>query len=199
MSPYWMPHVLLALLLCAGNGHASTQDGAAALPPSPAQAVAQAVPVAIPDGTPIHVEIAESLDSAAHKRGDMFRLTLVDPIVIDGREIVPAGTAGTGQITHAAPARGGGAPGELLIAARSLETANGTVPLRGFKLGASGDDNSGMALGVSAAIGPFAMFIRGREIVIPAGTRGIAKVKATAGPPSTTPPAPDPPAQSMEQ
>ena len=50
------------------------------------------------------------------------------------------------------------------------------MPLRGLKLGVAGADNSGMAIGVSLAAGPFAMFIRGREIEIPALTRVEAKV-----------------------
>ncbi|MCD9088062.1 hypothetical protein [Stenotrophomonas sp. SY1] len=152
--------------------------------PHVVQADATAKPIVIPDGTSVRVEVAESLNSSVLKRGDTFKLILAEPIVIDGLEVVPAGTPGIGQITHAAAARGGGAPGELLIAARSLETADGPVLLRGFKLGATGDDNSGMALGISTAIGPFAMFIRGREIVIPAGTRGIAKIKAPPAAPS---------------
>ncbi len=66
----------------------------------------------------------------------------------------------------------------------------GHLLLRGFKLGASGDDNTGMALGVSIAAGPFAMFIQGREIVIPAGTRGIARSKAPPSVAAEASPAP---------
>ena len=137
---------------------------------------------AIPAGTPVFIEIAEPLASSTHKRGDIFAITLAEPLVLDGVERLPRGTRGTGEIVHAAAARGGGAPGELLIAARTLETAQGPLLLRGFKLGATGDDNSGMAIGVSLGAGPFAMFIRGREIVIPAGTRGAAKTKAAPAP-----------------
>jgi hypothetical protein len=137
----------------------------------------------MPAGTPLVMEIAEPLASSTHKRGDTFAITLVEPLLVDGVEIVPAGSYGTGEIIHAAPARGGGAPGELLIAARTLDTPHGQLQLRGFKLGATGGDNSGMALGVSVAIGAFAMFIRGHEIVIPAGTRGIVRTK---NPPSVT-------------
>ncbi|KRG64728.1 hypothetical protein ABB26_06815 [Stenotrophomonas humi] len=149
--------------------------------------VTEAVP-AIPSGTPVFIEIAEPLASSTHKRGDIFAITLAEPLLLDGVERLPRGTRGTGQIIHAAAARGGGAPGELLIAARTLETAQGPLLLRGFKLGASGEDNTGMALGVSLAAGPFAMFIRGREIVIPAGTRGIAKTKTAPTPATSAPP-----------
>lgn len=179
----------MALALHAASSSAASQDQILPAPVSAAETApaltAETAPV-IPAGTPVIIEITESLASSTHKRGDAFAITLVEPLLLDGIERLPRGTRGTGEIVHAAAARGGGAPGELLIAARTLETPQGQLPLRGFKLGATGDDNSGMALGVSIAAGPFAMFIRGREIEIPAGTRGIAKTMAAATPVKST-------------
>ena len=129
-------------------------------------------------GTLVAREIVDTLKSTQRKRGDKFVLRVVDPVIVDGVELISAGTIGIGEVVHAAAARGGGAPGELLIAARSLDVRGQSIPLRGLKLGATGGDNTGMALGVSFAAGPFAMFIRGREIEIPALTRVVAKVAA---------------------
>lgn len=130
----------------------------------------------LPAGHLIDLEIAQPLNSWEFKRGDAFLLTVAVPVLVDSREVIPAGTPVHGEIVHAAAARGGGAPGELLIAARSLEVSGQILRLRGLKLGGAGDDNSGMALGVSFAAGPFAMFIRGTEIEIPPGTRVHAKL-----------------------
>ena len=130
----------------------------------------------VPANTVVDLEILDLLDSYQHKRGDKFRIRVVTSVAIDGTSLIAAGTLGVGEIVHAAAARGGGAPGELLIAARSLDIDGQPAPLRGLKLGVTGDDNSGMALGVSFAAGPFAMFIRGREIEIPAGTRVSARL-----------------------
>lgn len=127
-------------------------------------------------GTVVELEITESINSSQRKRGDRFGLRLAQPLRIGDTIVVPAGTPAVGEIVHASAARGGGAPGELLLAARHLDAAGVQAPLRGLKLGATGGDNSGMALGVSFAAGPFAMFIRGREIEIPAGTRVGAKL-----------------------
>lgn len=156
-------------------------DARAQVPPDPATAVAPADPGAaaccrVAAGTVVALEILDPLNSSQRKRGDKFALRVVTPFVADGRELIPAGTTGIGEVVHAAAARGGGAPGELLIAARSLDVRGQSVPLRGLKLGVTGIDNSGMALGVSFAAGPFALFIRGREIEIPALTRVEAKV-----------------------
>lgn len=126
-------------------------------------------------GTAVDIEISETINSSRHKRGDKFPLRLAKALVIDGHLLVPAGTPGIGEVVHAAAARGGGSPGELLIAARYFDFSGQKLPLRGMKLGIAGGDNTGMAFGVSFAAGPFAMFIRGHEIEIPAGTRANAK------------------------
>lgn len=187
---------MTALILYAAFGIASAQEQAPGIVVSPEPPPLTTGPAiaAIPPGTSVSIEISASLASSTHKRGDTFPITLAAPLLLDGMELLPAGTGGTGEIIHATPARGGGAPGELLIAARMLETPEGPLPLRGFKLGATGDDNSGMAIGVALAVGPFAMFIRGREIVIPAGTRGIARTRALAASAATT--VPEPPMDS---
>ncbi|WP_202845377.1 hypothetical protein [Luteimonas saliphila] len=127
-------------------------------------------------GHAIDLEIAQPLNSWEFKRGDAFRLTVAAPVVVNGHELIPVGTPVAGEIVHADAARGGGAPGELLIAARSLEIDGRNLRLRGLKLGGAGQDNSQLAIGVSMGAGPFAMFIRGREIEIPQGTRVHARL-----------------------
>ncbi|GAB3350201.1 hypothetical protein GCM10027430_12900 [Lysobacter tyrosinilyticus] len=127
-------------------------------------------------GTLVELEILTPINSSQHKRGDKFGLRLASPLVHDGAPCVPAGTLGVGQVVHAMPAHGGGKPGELLLAGRYLDFGGQQIPLRGMKAGAVGDANYGAALGTAFAIGPFAMFIRGHEIEIPAGTRVTAKL-----------------------
>ncbi len=130
----------------------------------------------IPAETVLVLETLEPLNSAVLKRGDKFALRLAEPWPTDGTPLLAAGTQGMGEVVHAQAAHGGGAPGELLLAARYLEIGGQRIPLRGYRLGASGKSNSGLALGASFVTGPFALFIRGREIEIPAHTRGEAKV-----------------------
>lgn len=171
------------LLLAACMAWAVAGTAVAQAPVPAPQTPVAAIPAAIESaccsvasGTAIDLEIMEPIGSWQHKRGDKFQLRLAQPLMVDGQVLVPAGATGVGEIVHAAAARGGGAPGELLIAARYLDIGDRRLPLRGMKLGGAGGDNSGMALGVSFAAGPFAMFIRGHEIEIPAGTRANAKV-----------------------
>lgn len=130
----------------------------------------------IADGTAVTIEILDPLNSALLKRGDKFRLRLAEPVLAEGKPVLAAGVEGMGEIVHAEKSRSGGKAGELLIAARYLETSGTQVPLRGLKLGGRGKDNTNAAMATAFAVGPFALFVRGREIVIPAGTLAQAKI-----------------------
>lgn len=130
----------------------------------------------IADGTAVTIEILEPLSSALVKRGDKFRLRLADPVLVEGKPVLASGIEGVGEIVHAEKSRSGGKAGELLIAARYLETPGTQVPLRGLKLGGRGKDNTNAAMATAFAVGPFALFVHGREIVIPAGTLAQAKI-----------------------
>ncbi|MFD0740021.1 hypothetical protein ACFQZQ_12120 [Lysobacter koreensis] len=194
-SSVWM----LAALVAAGMAHASAATPE--LHPMPdttvatsAADVATAAPTAccrIAAGTVVELEITEPVSSSRHKRGDRFGLRLHAPLTLAGATAIPAGVIGVGEIVHAAAARGGGKPGELLLAARHLEHGSVQWPLRGLKLGSSGKDSTAAALGAALVIGPFAHFIRGHEIEIPAGTRVNAKLAQDVVLPATA--APNPP------
>ncbi|MBU8977732.1 hypothetical protein JI752_016405 [Lysobacter sp. MMG2] len=155
-------------------------------------------------GQEVELELAEPVGSASHKNGYRFRLRLAKPLIRDGVVVVPAGTPGIGEVVHAQASRGGGKPGELLLAARFLELPDGPLTLRAMKLAARGKDNMNASLATSFVAGPFALFVHGGEIEIPAGTRALAKLAQDlaptripyASPPHTDATAPAPEAPS---
>src|SRR3712207_7101320 len=94
--------------------------------------------------------------------------------------------------SHAARAGGGGRGGELILAARYLQTAAIRVPLRSLRYGGSGRDNQDLvfALNVAAGVigGLASLFVTGRNVDVPAGFRGNARVAAdTLVPPADAP------------
>ena len=183
----------LALLCASGIAGAVTPGQTIPSDPvvSPQAPTAAGVPACPPsDGAELELALADTLSSARAQRGDRFRLTLVAPVLTsDGT--LPAGTAGVGEVVHAEPSRGGGKPGEILLAARYLEYQGEQIRLRGFKLGGSGQDRSHAAIGTAVVAGPFAYFLKGREIELPAGTHARARL-AQALPPSAAAPSPSP-------
>lgn len=174
-------------LALSGTCHA--QEAAALTPhaPAPAPAPAPTLPhdgsapacCVLADGTIVTFELLDPISSARAQRGEHFRMRLIEGLAVEGVTVVPAGTEGVGEIVHAEQSRGGGKPGELLLAARHLQLRDRVIKLRGFKLGGSGRDTSHVAVGLAVAIGPFAQFVHGKEIEIPAHTTGTAKLGET--------------------
>lgn len=150
---------------------ATADDGATA-----SVAAAPAPCCRLAAGSVVELQLGESLSSARHKRGDRFALRLSQPLAVAGAEPIPAGTPAVGEVVHGARSRGGGHPGELLIAGRYLEFNGRRIPLRGLSVGHSGRDQINGAMGAAFVIGPFAMFVRGHEIEIPADTALRAKL-----------------------
>ena len=160
-------------------------------PPAPIQAsaVADAPAVAdpccaIPAGTPVVLEIVDTIRSDSAKRGERFRLRLAEPVLAGGVTVLPAGLEGQGEIIHAEPARAGGKAGELLLAARHLDHDGQHVALRGMKLGGGGTSQVQAALAVAIVTGPFGMLVRGGNIEVPGGTHAQAKLAQSLGPTS---------------
>lgn len=54
----------------------------------------------IPRGTSLHVRIDENLDTKRNRTGDQFRASLAEPVVLEGRTIIPKGTPFVGHVTE---------------------------------------------------------------------------------------------------
>lgn len=148
-------------------------------------AAADAVPVApaaealvIPKLTPVFLELMEEVSSATATSGDRFRLKLITPIAVGDRVVVQAGTEGVGEVVHAKKKGGSGAGGELILAARYLELADGRqLPLRSMTMIATGKDADTKVQVVNQLVGPFGLMVKGRDTVISAGRQAQAKVR----------------------
>jgi hypothetical protein len=149
-------------------------------PPGDKPVTARA-PVAIlhiPAKTVIVIAVGEPISSKTNKIGDTFALTLAEPLIIEGRAVLPAGLSGRGEVTHAAKSGWGGKSGELIVSARYLECGDLRIPLGHFHYVSTGNSN---VIGAFAAaqIVPLGQFmVSGGEALVPAGTKGTAQVNA---------------------
>lgn len=143
-------------------------------PPGPFQVV-QA-----PAGTIIAVELTEALSSRSSKIGQMFGLRLAEPIFFEGKELVPAGAVGGGEVVDAHASAFGGRQGRLILSARFLEINGERIGIRGMQLTAAGKDrvNGAIALSMIPYAGVASIFVHGGEVDIPAGARGTARLTA---------------------
>jgi len=169
------------------------EGGQAAVPPigttqvsEPARGtVIPARGTVIPALTPVRIEVLAALGSKTSKSLDSFPIRLVEPIIIDGKEVVPAGTTGMGEVVHAKKSGGMGAAGELVLAARFLEVGVAKLPLRSMKLARAGDSSieTVNAINVASAasfipVSVIGFFITGGQVVVPEGTIAEAKTAA---------------------
>jgi hypothetical protein len=64
--------------------------------------------------TPVSLRIDQAIDSDKAQVGQSFAIRLAEPIDLGAGLIIPVGTAGMGEVVHAAKSRAMGKPGELL-------------------------------------------------------------------------------------
>lgn len=147
----------------------------AAATPEVTAAAPASVP-AIAAGTTIVVALDAAVSSTTANQGDFFPIILAEPILFDGREIVPAGIRGEGQVVHAQHRGWGGRAGELIVAARYLQWGDRRLALRGMHLGAAGRNGAGLALAVNAAVGPVGALISGRSANLQQGQLATARL-----------------------
>lgn len=181
--------VALAVSAASAFGQTTEQPAAAAVEP------AAPATVRIPAGTVVQVEVTEALSSETSQQEQLFGLRLAEPIIVDGRELVPVGAIGGGEVIDAAPSAFGGRQGRLIISGRFVEIAGQRARIRGMQIMAAGEQRTNTALAVSMIpyAGVAGIFVQGGEIEIPVGARGTARLatdidiplEALAAPPST--------------
>ncbi len=57
--------------------------------------------VEVPAGTAIRVSLDHSVSSASSREGDTFSATVADPVVVDGKTVIPSGAHAQGMLINA--------------------------------------------------------------------------------------------------
>ena len=148
----------------------------------PAPEILQVQMVGVPAGTELTVALDKMLSSRTSQAGDTFSATVVEPILIDGHEVIPAGSTIEGTVTEVTPAREGAGKATLaglvqeFPAPRKTEYVNVVEwsatgwPLRERILG---KDTRGMVIGsiVGGGVGTVAMINKsGAQVIVPVDT-----------------------------
>lgn len=133
----------------------------------------QAEILQIPAGTQVVLKVESPVSSKTAAKGEAFDFSLAEDIVVGGVIVIPIGTKGKGQVVHAERKGFGGRAGELILAARYLDTETGQLKLRGFSVSKTGANNTAEALLIPLA----GVFITGTSAEVEVGQLGIAKTK----------------------
>lgn len=129
----------------------------------------------VPALTPVSLEILTDVGSDTSNSGDSFPIRLAKPIIVDGHEVIPAGALGVGEVVHSKKRGGGGAGGELILAARYLEVGDRQLPLRSMSVAVIGLDQMEKAQMMTALVGVFGMSVKGRDVEVRKGRLADAK------------------------
>jgi hypothetical protein len=135
--------------------------------------------IKIPAGTTVQLEFVETMSSATSKTGQTFALRLREPIMIDGRPVVPAGTMGGGEVIDASRSGIGGRSGKLILSGRFIEFQGQRVRIRGLQSLLAGTDRSRTVVNATILVpqvGFLVGFIQGGDIVVPVGTAATAQL-----------------------
>lgn len=132
--------------------------------------------LSLPALTPIYLRIDAELSSRKSRKGDRFPLSVHEDVMVDGVVVIPAGSAGEGEVVHAARSGMGGKPGELVLAARHVRVGGREIRLRSMFIGGTGDDRVDPSVAATILFGIPGTFIVGGVIRIPSGTIASAKI-----------------------
>jgi hypothetical protein len=102
---------------------ASNKSGAAQNQAEPA--IGHDQMVGVPAGTELTLALDKMLSSRTSHAGDAFSATVIEPIVLDGREVIPAGSTIEGRVTEATSARQGARKATLAVSIGALRFATG--------------------------------------------------------------------------
>jgi hypothetical protein len=92
----------------------------------------------IPDGTPVELQLTESVSSAHARVGDLLDFVVVKDVSIDGFTVIPAGTVASGSVTGVKGKRFLGIGGHVALKLDSVKLVNGEQVIRASVMADSG-------------------------------------------------------------
>lgn len=150
-------------------------------PPEPVQAVtipetviaSDAAPVVIPRDTPVHLMVLNEVSTKDHDAGHIFKLRVNKPVMVDGKEVIPVGTAAWGELLEASSSGNVGKGGKLSAKLTYIEFNGQKIAIEG-STDAEGKSGKGENILGFIAMGPLALFAKGNNAKIKAGEKMTA-------------------------
>lgn len=135
----------------------------------------------IAPGTMFAVRILDRISSSNSQAGDVFRIEVVEDVVVDGAVVIPVGSVGQGRVTSAQKAGMGGRSGDVAIRFDFVRTFDDVRVAVEWEESAKRQDQD-ITFGEYFFWGTLAFLKKGEDIAIPQNsqfyvlTRGPVKV-----------------------
>jgi hypothetical protein len=179
-----IPLGLAALITCAvvfaacseKPGPAASRKGAQP-DTRPAPVAVEWVDAVVPAGTAMKMVLTAAIGSSASHSGDLFQATLSEPVSVEGREILPAGSVFRGFVGEVKAAGGARkSAGSLSLAVKTVNTPLGagaalTAEISGVEGGKGGSAGLSLTSGSSARSGAASIEARpGEDVQLDTGS-----------------------------
>lgn len=166
-----VPDAVMLAMVQASTGHAAPQE----VSPQPAGPV---VEIKVPDGTPIEIELKNTVSGQDVKVGDIVDFTIIQPVQINGVTVFEKGSSARARITTAKKAGRWGKAGKLEWAMQDAQAVDGARVTARFTQKTLGDSKGGTvavaAVATTVLLGPLGLLWglkKGKPAIIPAGNR----------------------------
>lgn len=100
-------------------------------------------PVTVPELTPIHVTLDQAVTSTQSRPGDHFDATISEPVVVDGKTVIPQGAHAEGIVVDAKPSGRLMGRARLQLALQSVEVSGQPYDVRTTPSARIGRDHKG--------------------------------------------------------
>ena len=142
--------------------------------------VASAATVAVPVGTAVLIVFNNAVDPTMVAPGQTVMLSVVNPVVIDGKTVIQAGASVLAEVTVAEKRGAVGKPAKVGVTLRHVTAVDGTnIPLSGQKQ-MEGENKQTTALVVTILCCVLGLLMQGGTTTIPAGSQLQATTMAPA-------------------
>lgn len=115
---------------------------------------------AVPAGMRLQVSLDSRLDSGENQTGDTFTMSVTEPVIVDGRELIPRGATVHGVLIDVESAKRPQKGGKLVLQAQEITLRGTTVPIQAKITALKGEGSLkedlkeiGIGAGVGAAVG----------------------------------------------
>lgn len=125
----------LSLLLagCANSGSDANNAANGANPSEKkgllSRVLESAKPITVPEGTAIAITTDQALSSEDNHSGDTFDATVAEPVIVDGKTVIPKGARAKGTVVNAKSSGRLKSPGQLEISLSSVEVGGESYPI----------------------------------------------------------------------
>jgi hypothetical protein len=160
--------------LFKNNNTTSVQSGN-----TPSGSVAPEGFIALQAGSPIQLELTETISSKTIFEGQTVNFSVKNDLIQNNLLLVRAWEQVTGKVVKAEKARELGKEGQLHIKVEYVTATDGqNIPMSG-NIYKDGENRSAESIGIAALIFWPALFMKGKEAEIPAGSVFVAETSQT--------------------